>query len=87
MILGLVITQKDPGIGLRAGGGIRCPKCAWEPAKADRWLCEPGCGTVWNTFETHGGCPGCSKQWTETVCLRCHQWSPHDDWYVSEGSR
>jgi hypothetical protein len=84
MIVGLVITKKDPAVRAHEGGKIRCPKCAWEPAKSDRWLCEPGCGHVWNTFETRGCCPACSKQWTETVCLRCHQWSPHDEWYVSE---
>ena len=60
---------------------IRCPKCQWEPAKHDTWCCAPGCGHVWNTFETAGVCPGCSKQWAETACLRCNAWSPHDDWY------
>ena len=84
MILGLVITKKEPAVRMRDGGRIRCPKCAWQPAKSDRWLCEPGCGHVWNTFETRGVCPGCSKRWTETVCLRCRQWSFHDDWYEKE---
>ena len=68
----------------RAGDRIRCPRCDWTPQKHDRWLCDPGCGQTWNTFETRGSCPGCSKQWATTVCLRCHEWSPHDDWY--EGS-
>jgi hypothetical protein len=87
MIFGFVITKKDPAVKVRDGGRIRCPKCGWEPRKDDQWLCEPGCGTVWNTFETSGLCPGCGKQWTDTVCLRCHQWSPHDDWYVTEDDK
>jgi hypothetical protein len=81
LILSLVITKKEPAVRVGDGGRIRCPKCGWEPAKVDRWLCEPGCGHVWNTFETRGICPGCNKPWTETVCLRCHQWSNHDNWY------
>lgn len=61
---------------------IRCPACAWEPSKADAWCCAPGgCGHVWNTFETRALCPGCSKQWAWTECLRCHVASPHDAWY------
>lgn len=60
---------------------IRCPMCGWEPSKSDHWSCEPGCGHVWNTFETRGRCPGCDKKWFLTACLRCSQWSPHENWY------
>jgi hypothetical protein len=60
---------------------IRCPVCAWQPVKSDTWLCSPGCGHVWNTFDTRGVCPGCDKRWARTACLRCSQWSPHDAWY------
>jgi hypothetical protein len=71
---------------------IRCPLCRWQPAPSDRWCCggeEPpemfaGCGTVWNTFETHGRCPGCDHQWRSTSCLACHRWSPHEEWYVTD---
>jgi hypothetical protein len=63
---------------------IRCPQCHWEPSRHDAWRCSPGCGHVWNTFDTAGRCPGCSTQWTSTACLRCHVWSAHDDWYVDE---
>ena len=63
---------------------IRCPRCQWEPKKDDRWSCNPGCGHVWNTFDTRGHCPGCGKQWRETACHSCHAWSPHDDWYEQE---
>jgi rubrerythrin len=82
-VIALVVTKKD-AVRHRHGSRIRCPKCAWEPGRPDRWMCEPGCGHVWNTFETHGVCPACNKQWAETNCLRCHQWSPHEDWYVKE---
>jgi hypothetical protein len=69
---------------------IRCPLCDWQPTASSQWAClsdgtpEPffgGCGTVWNTFETRGRCPGCRHQWTWTSCLRCHGWSRHEDWY------
>lgn len=60
---------------------IYCPKCEWAPGPDDRWMCTPGCFSVWNTFETHARCPGCSKQWHVTQCLVCHALSAHDDWY------
>jgi hypothetical protein len=63
--------------------GIRCPSCGWRPARHDAWRCAPGCGEVWNTFETRGECPGCEKFWAQTQCLRCGAWSPHDLWYES----
>ena len=60
---------------------IYCPKCGWRPTAEDRWSCEPSCGTVWNTFWTRGLCPGCGKQWPDTQCLSCKQFSPHRRWY------
>ena len=73
-----------------AGGRIRCPLCDWQPPPTSRWCCicrgtpEPffeGCGTVWNTFDTGGRCPGCAHQWVWTTCLRCGAASPHQEWY------
>ena len=70
--------------------GIRCPRCEWQPEASSRWLCWSGhgpeppfkaCGTSWNTFQTHGRCPGCAHQWQWTSCLRCTEWSLHEDWY------
>ena len=63
---------------------IYCPLCEYEPRASDRWMCAPGCGEVWNTFETRGRCPGCHKRWRETCCPACGRWSPHDDWYHEE---
>lgn len=72
---------------------IRCPHCTWQPRPTSRWLCSDspppegfrgGCGTVWNTFDTRGLCPGCGHQWRWTTCLRCYQWSLHEDWYVTD---
>jgi hypothetical protein len=60
---------------------IYCPKCSWCPSATDRWVCNPSCGTVWNTFWTRGLCPGCGHQWQDTACLRCRKWSPHESWY------
>ena len=60
---------------------IYCPLCRWEPRSGDRWQCFPGCGHVWNTFDTGGKCPQCGKVWRDTVCLACHCWSKHHDWY------
>ena len=61
---------------------IRCPKCAWRPGRRDRWSCN--CGHMWNTFDTHGVCPACAYAWRDTMCLRCHQWSPHVAWYAGD---
>ena len=58
---------------------IECPKCTWEPTPDSRWQCS--CGHIWNTFDTAGRCPSCGKQWKDTCCLSCHEWSPHIDWY------
>ncbi len=61
---------------------IYCPKCAWKPPKSALWVCGPaGCGFTWHTFDTHGQCPNCFKQWQETMCHECHQWSWHEEWY------
>ena len=60
---------------------IYCPKCSWRPSATDRWVCNPSCGTEWNTFWTRGLCPGCGHRWLDTQCLGCAQWSPHETWY------
>jgi hypothetical protein len=74
----------------RSSDGVRCPVCYWQPPSSSRWAChgpDPaapsfvGCGTVWNTFSTHGVCPGCSHRRHWTKCLFCLTWSLHDDWY------
>ena len=87
--------MKDGGAGLHLGfkpkedkreksegPKIRCPRCRWRPGRRDLWMCH--CSHVWNTFDTHGKCPGCNFQWTDTMCLQCHQWSAHVDWYEPE---
>src|SRR5262245_45075688 len=70
---------------------IRCPLCFWVPAPGSRWYCcdcghpeyySGGCGMAWNTFDTHGRCPGCDHQWRWTACLSCGEWSLHEDWYM-----
>jgi hypothetical protein len=87
-LLGLVRTDRPPLTWLDwlTGGPswIRCPQCFWQPGKGALWLCEPGCGHCWNTFETRGVCPDCDKRWHETACLKCGAWSPHADWYAHE---
>ena len=87
--ISLVMSKRDPNVldklGIdRVGSRIRCPRCQWTPRKQDTWLCDPGCGYTWNTFETRWQCPSCDKQWNQTVCLRCLEWSPHDSWYERE---
>ena len=64
------------------GARIRCPRCAWQPGRHQKWTCA--CGHDWNTFETGGVCPACQRQWLETQCPRCDAWSPHLAWYVDE---
>jgi hypothetical protein len=84
------IPKDDEG---KSSERIRCPRCEWQPAPTSTWCChvegspEPpfsACGTIWNTFDTHGRCPGCSHQWTWTSCLRCGEFSLHEDWYECE---
>ena len=86
-VLGLLVRWSgSPALGKdRWTGRIRCPRCAWQPGREDRWSCGPGgCGHVWNTFETAGRCPACDRKWTDTACLRCGQWSPHEEWYEGQ---
>jgi DNA-directed RNA polymerase subunit RPC12/RpoP len=84
----IVIEDDQDRTGMFSG--IRCPRCGWRPSDESRWACDwPGtpeprfhsCGTVWNTFSTRGRCPECGHQWQWTSCLRCGQWSLHEDWY------
>ena len=72
---------------------IRCPLCKWQPQSSDYWMCadsgypeyfDGACGTVWNTFETRGLCPGCNHQWRWTSCLSCYDSSLHEDWYADK---
>lgn len=72
-------TKAEAEDGESGSGKIRCPRCGWRPRKSDRWQCV--CDHVWNTFDTHGVCPGCKEAWDTTQCLACHQFSPHEDWY------
>lgn len=84
-----VIETGGSAMEKSAGPRIRCPHCLWQPGSGSRWWCGSveapefyrGCGTAWNTFDTRGVCPGCSHQWRHTSCLRCGQWSLHEDWY------
>lgn len=62
---------------------IICPNCGWGSDGLAHWRCE--CGYLWNTFETRGKCPKCSKQWADTSCPRCSIFSPHEAWYKSNG--
>jgi len=61
---------------------IQCPKCKWIHDNRTYWKCDPGCGHgPFDTFEFLGKCPNCAKQWEDTRCPHCHQWSPHRSWY------
>lgn len=71
-----ILEDEDDSSGK---GRIRCPRCGWQPGSGDLWMCR--CGHSWNTFETGGRCPSCSRQWQHTQCLVCGEWSPHQDWY------
>jgi hypothetical protein len=79
--MGKETTEIDEAVeSILRNGRIRCPKCGWRPTRQDRWSCS--CLHAWNTFETRGKCPACGKQWSDTQCPRCHQWSPHEAWYA-----
>lgn len=60
---------------------IWCPGCEWKPKPSTRWVCERRCRHEWNTFDTGGVCPACSKVWELTQCHACHRKYPHPDWY------
>jgi hypothetical protein len=63
---------------------IYCPRCAWHPSAASRWVCARrigGCGHVWNTFDTRGVCPKCRWKWEIAACLSCRQFSLHEARY------
>ncbi len=66
------------------GSYISCPKCGWEPDENCQWVCDV-CNTKWNTFETHGKCPGCNKVFEDTGCSRskggCGEMSLNAEWY------
>jgi len=82
--LGLLFRRSPRTTPQRSDPGsvrIRCPRCGWQPARSDRWMCSPGCGHLWNTFETRGVCPACGKRWIHTACLACTAWSLHELWY------
>src|SRR5690349_12014389 len=90
LIINIKSKQAEPVVDFTR---IRCPLCNWHPRPSDRWVCwdcpvpeqfYDGCGTQWNTFETHGKCPGCQHQWRYTSCLLCDRYSLHEDWYVKE---
>jgi hypothetical protein len=74
----IVVGVLEP---MRPEAEIYCPVCAYRPKPEDRWYCSPGCGACWNTFWTHGVCPGCGHQWIHTQCLACSVISPHEAWY------
>jgi hypothetical protein len=58
---------------------IYCPKCSWHPDGQPYWQCS--CGHTWDTFSTAGRCPACKYVWQDTMCITCHKWTPHLDWY------
>jgi hypothetical protein len=75
-------NNTNPGrTAVKSEPEIYCPSCDYRPQADDRWLCHPGCGTVWNTFWTSGLCPGCGYQWVHTQCLACGVTSLHVAWY------
>src|SRR5690348_1507031 len=57
---------------------IACPKCDWRPQTTDNWSCS--CQHCWNVFTDHGICPACGRVWSQVQCLKCNQWSDHEDW-------
>ncbi len=62
---------------------IKCPECGWKPDGQPHWQCS--CGYIWDTFQTAGRCPACSKQWERTACIPsaggCTAFPLHLDWY------
>lgn len=62
------------------GTYIACPRCDWRPDISDVWDC-PNCRGIWNVFTTHAVCPRCGTVSQTTHCLKCDQWSDHQDWY------
>ena len=76
------IAPRDADEDEPAAPRIRCPQCSWQPPRDARWSCT--CLFVWNTFDTGGCCPRCRRDWHDTQCLECFQWSPHLEWYADD---
>jgi len=59
--------------------GFQCPDCHTAPPLGNYWRCNK-CGTAFDLFATHGQCPQCPAQFSQTHCLDCGTLHKLDDW-------
>jgi Zn-dependent protease len=60
--------------------GSACPACQAHPPIGDLWKCGK-CAQPFDFFQSHGVCPSCSTQFTQTKCLECGAVSPVSEWH------
>ena len=59
--------------------GFRCPNCHTKPLLGERWRCDL-CGQPFDTFQTQGVCPHCSKHFPQTMCGDCGKFYSMNEW-------
>lgn len=55
---------------------LACPRCRAAPPVGAFWACA--CKTRFDSFETGGRCPTCSRSFAATSCTECHVQSPRE---------
>jgi Zn-dependent protease len=63
--------------------GFACPSCGSAPPRGEYWLC-PKCRKGFDTFLSHGVCPGCGTAYSETACPDCRGTRPIGEWVLTK---
>jgi Zn-dependent protease len=59
--------------------GFACPSCGAAPPIGAFWACG-GCGLPFDSFESHGRCPGCGALFDAAHCVDCGGLQPMAGW-------
>jgi len=62
--------------------GYICPRCGTAPHVGEHWKCAT-CKQTFDTFANGAVCPWCKAQFSNTMCVECHQTSPLNDWVTA----
>ena len=58
--------------------------CGWIPDGGAHWGCDECDADDFNTLEHGGRCPGCKKEFDDTLCPKCENLAPYEWWWPSE---